>query len=325
VTALVHRSPGVHFERDTGKSSAFANRAVVVQSWYPAVRSRAVRRGRVRSYRLLNRRIAIYRDFSGRVYALDARCPHLGADLGRGTVEGDALRCAFHRWCFGPDGRCRNAPGQRDLPERQLRVYPVEERWGFVWLFNGPSPSFGLPEAPAGTRWWSLSLPAQRIACHPHVVLGNGLDLSHYETLHGFAFTEAPRLTLDPPYQVTVDLRGRARSRFARLLSGAARRDLVARFTTIGGSLAWTDVFAPVRFCVLFTGQPDPLGRCVTRTFLFFPKGTFVNVLRAFGLMAALLHDDRRILDGLEFAPHFTDRDAPLRAYAELVNGLDTW
>ncbi len=76
---------------------------LVVQSWYPAMRSRRLRRGRARSLDLLRRRIVLFRDESGAVHALDGQCPHLGADLGLGTVEGTELRCAYHHWCFGGD------------------------------------------------------------------------------------------------------------------------------------------------------------------------------------------------------------------------------
>src|SRR5712691_4561408 len=114
----------------------FANPAVVTQSWYVAVRSRDVRAERIASYTLLNRRIAIYRDRSGVVHALDARCPHLGADLGQGCLVDDEVQCAFHKWRFGADGSCRFAPGMANPPERQARVYPVQERWGLVWILN---------------------------------------------------------------------------------------------------------------------------------------------------------------------------------------------
>jgi phenylpropionate dioxygenase-like ring-hydroxylating dioxygenase large terminal subunit len=196
----------------------FANPRAISRSWYPAVRSRVLRRGRLQTMDLLDRRIAVYRDDRGMAHAIDARCPHLGADLSIGTVEDDGVRCAFHGWCFGPDGRCREVPGRAGASPRRARVYPCEERWGFVWVFNAPTPLFQLP-APAAGRWWSLTLPAQRIRCHPHLVLANGLDITHYETLHGMAFTEAPRLAVGP-HEVSITMRGRPRSRFWRLASG---------------------------------------------------------------------------------------------------------
>lgn len=303
----------------------FANPASLSKSWYAMARSRAIGRGQVRSIELGSRRIAIYRGGDGRVHAMDARCPHLGADLARAAVEGDALRCAFHRWCFGADGACRDAPGLPRPPARVARTYPTEERWGLIWIFNGPEPLFALPRAEGHERWRALRLPPQTIRCHPHVVLANGLDVSHYESLHGMAFSEAPRLSVSAPFEVSVALRGRPGSRLWRLASGTRRREIVARFTTIGGSLALSSVFSPLRFDVLFTGRPDAGGHCVTRTIFLFPGRPGPDWLRALGLMAMLLHDDRRVLDSLEFRPQFAESDEPLRAFASVVNALGAW
>ncbi|HSC28759.1 MAG TPA: Rieske 2Fe-2S domain-containing protein [Vicinamibacterales bacterium] len=303
--------------------SIFASSRAASRSWYAAARSRALRRGRLHAFDLGDRRIAVYRDRDGCVHALDARCPHLGADLTLGTVERGGLRCAFHGWCFGPDGVCRGAPGHGTPPGRRTRAYPCQERWGIVWVFNAAAPLFDLP-SPEGGRWWPLVLPPQRIRCHPHLVLANGLDISHYETLHGMTFSEAPRLSVGS-CEVSVTMQGRPRSRFWRFLSGTRRRDIVAQFTTIGGSLAWTSVYAPVRFHVLFSGRPDRSGGCVTRTVFLFPRGTGWNPLRALGLMAMLLHDDRRVLDTIDFRPDFSAADEPLRAFARVVDELGAW
>jgi phenylpropionate dioxygenase-like ring-hydroxylating dioxygenase large terminal subunit len=303
----------------------FANRARVLQSWYVAAPSRAVPRGAARSFPLLGRRIALYRTAAGTLHALDARCPHLGADLGHGTVEGEAVRCAFHGWRFGPDGRCCGAPGFAVAPERRTRVYPTLERWGLIWFFNGPRPLFPLPDAPAGERLWTCRLPSRRIGCHPHVVIANGLDSPHFAALHAMEPTSPPTLTVEPPYRVRLDLHGRPRARLLRHLTGSARAPIDASFTTIGGHLAWLAVARPVRFHVLFSGRPTPEGACDTGTVLFLPRGAPARIVRAAILMGVMLRDDRRILDNLDFAPAFSELDAGLRAFAEVVDRIDPW
>src|SRR5690349_4490456 len=78
-------------------------------SWYlfgPSVELR----GRPVSKTLLGRRLVAYRTAGGRVVVMDGRCSHLGADLGRGEVVGDRVRCPFHHWEFGPDGCCAHIP-----------------------------------------------------------------------------------------------------------------------------------------------------------------------------------------------------------------------
>ena len=59
--------------------------------------------------------LALYRGKSGRVVMLDAYCAHMGTHLARndssfvihdGQIEGDSIRCPYHAWRYGPDGRC---------------------------------------------------------------------------------------------------------------------------------------------------------------------------------------------------------------------------
>ena len=56
----------------------------------------------------------MYRGQNNEVYAVDAYCPHLGANLGiGGTVKDNCLRCPFHGWLFeGKDGKCVEIPYQ---------------------------------------------------------------------------------------------------------------------------------------------------------------------------------------------------------------------
>ena len=45
------------------------------------------------------RRVALF-NRAGELFATDASCPHMGADLSNGTVSGDTLTCAWHHWQF---------------------------------------------------------------------------------------------------------------------------------------------------------------------------------------------------------------------------------
>ena len=68
------------------------------QSWYPICLSRDLAIGGVRGEDFLGGRIAVYRTGDGEARVMSAFCPHLGADLGRGEVVEDRLRCPFHKW-----------------------------------------------------------------------------------------------------------------------------------------------------------------------------------------------------------------------------------
>jgi nitrite reductase/ring-hydroxylating ferredoxin subunit len=55
--------------------------------------------GHSRSLWAAGRRVAMF-NRAGRLFAMDAACPHMGADLGNGTVSGGTLTCAWHQWQF---------------------------------------------------------------------------------------------------------------------------------------------------------------------------------------------------------------------------------
>ena len=45
------------------------------------------------------RRVALF-NRDGELFASDAACPHMGADLSNGDLCGDVLTCAWHAWKF---------------------------------------------------------------------------------------------------------------------------------------------------------------------------------------------------------------------------------
>jgi nitrite reductase/ring-hydroxylating ferredoxin subunit len=77
--------------------------------------------------------IAVFRA-EGRVYAIDAKCPHAGNPLIEGELVGTMLVCAFHGWRFDLEtGACL-------LGEEPVRRYPAELRDGDVWIdVDGPT------------------------------------------------------------------------------------------------------------------------------------------------------------------------------------------
>jgi nitrite reductase/ring-hydroxylating ferredoxin subunit len=60
--------------------------------------------------------------------AFEGHCPHQGALLGEGEIEGDALVCRNHRWRFSVDS------GQREGGPECLACCPVAERDGSVFV-----------------------------------------------------------------------------------------------------------------------------------------------------------------------------------------------
>src|SRR3974390_2295636 len=57
----------------------------------------------------------------------EGRCPHQGALLGEGEIEGDKLVCRNHRWRFSIES------GQRQGGPERLASCPVAERAGAIF------------------------------------------------------------------------------------------------------------------------------------------------------------------------------------------------
>lgn len=136
---------------------------------------------------LVGRRLVAFRTAAGDVAVLDARCPHMQADLGAGDIVGESIRCPFHHWRFGVDGQCLAVPCA-DHPPGFARVarYPARVRHGQVYFFFGPRPLFDLPffdgEKPA-------DFAHSRTICEElqapwYMVSINSVDRQHFRIAH---------------------------------------------------------------------------------------------------------------------------------------------
>jgi phenylpropionate dioxygenase-like ring-hydroxylating dioxygenase large terminal subunit len=299
----------------------FANADVVCEGWYAVGSARALIRGSVTRAWIGKRDIVVYRDLSGVLRASARACPHLGADLARATVVEKGLQCAFHRWCWSPDGAC--VAGGGVATGARIGTYEVCERWGLVWVWAGAAPAYDLPMPEPENRGHVLRLPPQRLACHAHVVLGNGLDLTHVAPVHRFRFVDDPSVEPEPPYRLSVNIHARFDRTLMRRLLGLASRTARWRFTNIGPSLAWVRVTSPTPFELVWAARPLPDGGCATQTIFFLPR--WRASARAVPMMIATTWADRRVLQGLELRPGFVASDAVFARYAQLVEDLPEW
>jgi aminopyrrolnitrin oxygenase len=193
-------------------------------AWYLFGQAREVRTQPV-SKDLLGRRLVAFRTASGQLALLDAHCSHLHADLGKGCVVGDTVQCPYHHFRYGVDGRCVHLPGSGEIPAfvRQ-RAYPVVERQGLVFFFNGPQPLYPLP-------FFADADPAEFIAARPFgltlgcpwwLVGANACDLQHFLGAHDRRLAGQPHVECPTPYS------RRASARFA--VVGASWRDQATRW-----------------------------------------------------------------------------------------------
>lgn len=206
------------------------NQPVLVEGWYWLLASHELKAGQVKPAELTGRPLAVWRSASGAVRVFDAQCPHMGAHLAEGRVEGEALRCFFHNWRFEGDGRCSDIPClRRDGGGIAARSWPVEERHGLIWIWPGakPGPFLPLPPELAGRPVRSLTGSRFLKGCHPNVVMVNAIDEHHFQTVHRLP---GHILSLEPEVQGTHAIRFRnkgamPRSHWLGRLLGAFYRD----------------------------------------------------------------------------------------------------
>src|SRR5207245_10009652 len=80
------------------------------QFWLAIHRSEDLPKGHAKPIRIMGEDFTLYRGESGRAQVFDYRCPHRGALLHLGWVEGDDIRCLYHGWKFDCSGQCVEQP-----------------------------------------------------------------------------------------------------------------------------------------------------------------------------------------------------------------------
>jgi nitrite reductase/ring-hydroxylating ferredoxin subunit len=263
-------------------------------SWYLfCASSELARRPLAKS--MLGRRVVAFRTKSGRVAVMDGRCAHFGADLGGGRVVGESIQCPYHNWEYGVDGRCTRVPGLcREVPLfAHQATYPVEERCGYVFFFNGAEPLFPLPfffdvepdEVVA-------SAPFQFVAnCTWYLFASHAFDTQHFLATHDRRLLGPPAIDCPAPfarrnrYSAIVE----GTSVYDRLLRALVSREVDISITTWGGTL-------------------------------FFLTGNFGRALSRFLIAAQPIDGERTLADGVVFKRR--GRTALTRA---LLDPLSLW
>ncbi len=170
------------------KIKKFGHSDFVPDGWYWLLDSRDVKVNKARPAKFLNQDFVVYRGEDGSVRILDAHCPHMGAHLCDGKVEGNSIRCPFHMWKFDANGVCENIPALKETTKvEKLGSYRCSEKYGLIWLWYGAADSTVevpvVPELEGYTLQSSLGKPFTK-ECHPNVMMINAIDAHHFRSVH---------------------------------------------------------------------------------------------------------------------------------------------
>ncbi len=180
--------------------------------WFAVSFSHELAVGEVKRLHFFGEEFVAFRGEDGTVRVLDAYCAHLGAHLGvGGTVEGNAIRCPFHGWKYnGETGDCVDIPYAKKIPPKAcVKTWPVMERNGMVLMHHhtdGAAPTWDpeiIPELDDPSyilhekKEWELKT-------HPQEVMENGVDITHFQTLHSWKASAIEWEPDGPSYRVKI-------------------------------------------------------------------------------------------------------------------------
>lgn len=159
--------------------------------WHPVVLSEAVAAAPV-AVQLLGHDLVLWRDATGAVHAWRDQCPHRGARLSLGRVQGGQLECPYHGWRFDAQARCVHVPA---LPAftppatHCAHAHGAQEAHGLVWvrLENGEADGdTALPVFTAETdaRLRKLNCGPYDVAASAPRIVENFLDMAHFGFVH---------------------------------------------------------------------------------------------------------------------------------------------
>jgi nitrite reductase/ring-hydroxylating ferredoxin subunit len=272
---------------------------------------------------MLGRQFVAWRGANGAAVVMDARCAHMGADLGCGHVEGDMVVCPYHHWHYARDGRCTGAPGLEQPPAfARQRVFPAVERHGYLFFFNGAEPLFPLPfflgEEPG--KYVAARVFRYEADCAWYVNSAHAFDRQHFAAVHDRRLLASPEIDCPAPYARRNRYRAEVLglTRLDRVLRATAGRFVEITLTVWGGTFVCiTGDFERARSRFLMVTRPLENGHTLCEGIVLGPRpaNPLTLWLRRYFTLGYLAEEARR-LRGTRYNPaRFVEADAEMVDY----------
>ena len=124
-----------------GAGTAGPPAELIFGDWYPSLRARELRVGKMTKALLLGVPLVLGRKKDGKIFAMRDLCPHRGIPLSAGWFDGETVQCKYHGWRFEPcSGQCAEIPSLTsyetlDPTKIFASAFPCEERDGYAWVY----------------------------------------------------------------------------------------------------------------------------------------------------------------------------------------------
>jgi len=182
----------------------------------------------------------VFRTQKRQVGALDAQCCHIGADLSKGQVDGDCLRCPLHQWAFDAGGICRDIPCQDEIPHRARQTaLRCSEHYGLVYACLGQEEDFSLPRCP-GMGKVIVSKP--RIidfdSCY-EMASANSFDEQHLATVHRRTVINGQTVSSISPFHFAIEYKAKVspHTLYDKFLCMIGKEEVHMKLDCWGGNL----------------------------------------------------------------------------------------
>jgi phenylpropionate dioxygenase-like ring-hydroxylating dioxygenase large terminal subunit len=328
----------------------FANWKSVAKAWFYVMPSKELKRGEVKSFSLAGQRLVLFRGEDGKVRALDAFCPHMGADLAIGKVRGNHIQCFFHHWTYAGNGACVDIPCLRgkseSAPKVQLASYEVIEKFSCLWIWPDAKADMPFPDFPEPLGDNPVVLFGKSIlrTCHHHVCMINGLDPQHLKTVHQIGIDMEVSTEIREQGQLADFLvQGKfPDSRIGKILQFLFGSHYSYAMRYVTGSVGLLTTLRGLRFrgrgffwpqsTMIFAYRPVLEGKTFIQPIFITkrragPLGWLMSrimLLVAAGGFYLLRDEDGAVYDNIRFQPrHLLSIDGPILQFIQYINKLN--
>lgn len=169
---------------------------VAVNTWLPLCRTSDLQKNSIVNIDFFDKSVDVVKKNNNVYEVFDDTCPHRGAKLSRGVVEGSCVRCPYHGMEFDlVDGKCKGFLGDYDPKKIKAKLHKHNTLLfdSLVWCYlgEGEPPEFRADKLPVDncdevvTEFRTIYGQTD-VECNLFEVEENLLDSSHINVVHSW-------------------------------------------------------------------------------------------------------------------------------------------
>jgi nitrite reductase/ring-hydroxylating ferredoxin subunit len=324
--------------------AVFNNWKTIVESWYCVGDISMLSEKNIFPTQIGHQQLIVFRTKTGNIHCLDAFCSHMGLRLSTGDVIGDSVRCKFHHWQYNGHGEAHDSGCTKLTENKNLNSYPVEVRYGLIWIWAGSAPKYSLPWHPdlAENEFSYLVGKTYSRPSHPHISLLNALDIQHVNTVHALELnvTAKHHEASDQSF-IHYDFDGKfltnskAGKRNAFLSGGGYKFSVRYSGATVGylkalegirlfGKIPLPPIYATFGYRQVNSEKTviQPVFLTPKRTGIIGKIKSFLHLRMTEIIYNKLKNEDGEIYENIRFTPNLTSEDSNITAFIGHVNRL---